>query len=141
MRQAYEEAQAKSLGGSSYAAYLVPRIIAFRVSVLACEVAKQLEGFDARRHSRFHEAIMKFSRALNESLPDISSRRKAFENARAVVDGGADAVCKYLSSHANETRRAVRENKVKERLAKKQDTPESAPQSKEKQRTSTFRTA
>jgi hypothetical protein len=128
MRQAYQQAQAGVVGSSSH---LAARMFAFRACVLACEVADQLEGFDWGRDSKFYEATMTFTRALNEALPDTRSRRKAFENTKAVTDDSADAVCKYLITRAKETRRELREDKAKQ-LNAKPSAPDSARQSKKK---------
>ena len=83
---------------------------------------------------------MTFTRALNEALPDTSSRRKAFENAKAVTDDSADAVCKYLISRAKETRQELRADRVKDKKPTKQPiakpvAPEFARQSMKKPQT------
>ena len=135
LRQTYQQAQAGVVGSPSR---LTARMFALRACVLACEVADQLEGFDWDRDSGFYEATMKFTRALNEALPDTSSRRKAFENAKAVTDDSADAVCAYIISRAKETRQELREDKAKDKeFAAKRPTakpvaPEIARQSMKK---------
>jgi len=142
MRRTFEERQAHPWG-SSYLAYLSPRMSLFRFYVLAREVANELGGHSTYHHSGFINALMKLNRELNACLPDNYVRRKVYQKVQAIVKEGDEKVCKLVISDVTEIRRATRENEVEKKVVQKWvaehldvagDTPERAIKSRKEGR-------